>query len=199
MTAPATLGMLPAEAVALARGPSVVATLLARLHLVDGIARLHAGAGTIRIGGEEFRGLSDPASGRLCTLDPIEEPRAGVASYIRVGLSGVDAAFVRAMRSDRDRIEGMQCDVLLGLWDPRTGAGSIVEIFPRGRLTAPGFSWAAAGRREWTVTVVGPWSARNVAVDGRLTPSDQQRRFPGDTALDLIGGSIGVRWPIAET
>ena len=49
------------------------------------------------------------------------------------------------------------------------------------------------------MTVVGPWSARNVAVDGRLTPSDQQRRFAGDTALDLIGGSVGVRWPIAET
>lgn len=199
MTARATLGVLTPEAVALARRPKVVAAMLARLHLADGILRLHAGAGTIRLSGEEFAGVSDPGRARLCSIDAIEEPRAGVASYVRIGLAGVDREFVSYMREHRTEIEGLRCDLLVGLWDAATGDGVLTGVFERGSMTGAGFRWSEKGLREWSVTVVGAFAARNVAVDGRLTPADQQRRHAGDTALDLIGGSVAVRWPIAET
>lgn len=186
-------------ATALAR-PSVVCTILARLHLYDGIARLHPGVGDLQVDGETFQGVSDPGKMRLVQLEAIEEPRAGIASAVRITMTGCDLAFLRAVRGDYLKIEGRQADLLFGLWDQATDKLiAAVPFFPGGRMTAPGMRFASPGVRDFFFTVEGMWSARNFATAGTMTPADQRRRFPGDTALDLVGGTVTVRWPIDES
>lgn len=196
----AKLGMFPdAAAAALAR-PSVVCTILARLHLYDGIARLHPGVGDLAINGEVFQGVSDPGRTRLVQLEAVEEPRAGVASAVRVTLTGCDVTFLRAVRADYLRLEGRQAELLFGIWDTETDAlVAAVPFFPGGRMTAPGMRFASPGARDFFFTIEGLWSPRNFASAGTISPADQRRRYPGDTALDLVGGTVTVRWPIDES
>ena len=84
------------------------------MDLPSGESRLHTGIGRYQIGGDEWRGVSDPIGGRLVSLGSIEEPRFGQASAIQVALSGADKEFIQSLHDYRGQVEGSRAELNFG-------------------------------------------------------------------------------------
>lgn len=197
----ATLGLFTAAQVAALSRPHVVCTLIAALHLYDGVLRVHPGYGTLTVDGNDYLGVTDPGRSRLVGLSEIEEPRVGVASAVEITLSGVDTTFLQAIRADYLRLEGRACDLQFALFDASTSAliGSPVPLMLGGTMTAPRIKFERPGVREFRFTVESLWSARNFTPAGRISDADQKRRSAGDKACRHVGSQRIEKWPINET
>lgn len=197
----ATLGLFTDAQVAALSRPHVVCTLVARLHLYDGILRVHPGYGTLTVDGEDYLGVTDPGRTRLVGISEIVEPRVGLASAVEITLAGVDAAFLAAIRADYLRMEGRACDLMFVLFDASTQdvIGSPVNLMPGGTMTAPRIKFERPGVREFRFTVESLWSVRNFTPAGRISDADQKRRSAGDKACRHVGSQRGEKWPINES
>jgi hypothetical protein len=197
----ATIGLFTAAQVTALSAPHVVCTMLARLHLYDGILRLHPGYGTITVDGDDYRGVTDPGQTRVVSISEIEEPRVGVASAVEITLAGVNAAFLSAIRADYLRMEGRACDLMFALFDTSTGVliGAPVNLLIGGSMTAPRVRFERPGGREFRFTVESLWSARNFTPAGKISDADQKRRSAGDKACRHVGSSRIEKWPINES
>jgi len=192
----AEIGLLPAIAAAALAEPSVVMAYAVRMWLDTETLRLFAGYGEVDMFGETFTGVTTPGGSRLVKIEQIDDPRPNVASAVRITVLNADAAFLRALHLGATGLEGRRCDLLALFWHAETGLPLCppVSLMPQPRITAPS-TRRGRGLREVSIDLEGLHSARNFAVAGSLSPSDQKRRYPGDTACDGIGTSVGVRWP----
>jgi hypothetical protein len=163
----------------------------------DGIKYLHTGMGRVTVGGHEYLGVSDPLSGRLVSIDQVEEPRFGQASAVTIGLSGVSRDFIADVFSDARDIEGRSAVISWAMFDPETQQilfNDLVPLFPRGRMSAPSISWQGIGIRSVTLTVENIWASQNFAPGGKWNPADQRKRFAGDKGLDFVGVNVTENW-----
>lgn len=195
------IGLFPGSLLPWLENPTVICTVLARLYLYDGVARLHAGYGSLEVDGDVYLGVSDPGQTRMVQVSAIEEPRPGVASKITLTLSGVDAGFIRTVRSDMSRVEGRRADLMITFWDPATreAIGKPVVWFPYGTMTSPSIRFARPGARDFSLTIESIWSARNFSPAGQISDSDQRRRSPGDSACRNVGGNHIEKWPVNDS
>lgn len=193
-----TTGVFPPEVAEMLAAPHVVATILGEFTVSGQVFRLHGGAGVLNAYGKTWYGVTDPTSPRAVSIDAIDCPDPSIAAAVKVTLSGVDAAFVKSMRSDRTGVEGSGAGLYLAVFNPDTMAtiGPMVPIFVPAWMTSPTINRAGQGTRDIEVTLESRWANRNFAPGGRLTDADQQQRFPGDTALEFVGGFFQERWPV---
>lgn len=185
-----------AEAEWLAR-PHVARMWFAALDLPSGLSRLHNGVGRKTIGGFEWIGVTDPFSGRLVDIGPVEEPAFGQAAAVQIALSGVNKDFIQTVHADARAIEGRAADIYFALFDGETQEEwpyGLKKLFPRGRMSAPAIQWSGLGRRTVTLTIENLFQTQNFPPGGRWNGADQRRRYPGDKGLDFIGVEIAEQW-----
>ena len=158
------------------------------IDLPDGWLYLHSGFGRTTIDSKEWRGVSDPLSGRLVSMNNIEEARFGQATAIQITLSGVNREFFQSVYTNRASLEGRPANLYFLTRDPETQETliSLKRVFD-GLLSSPELIWENVGTRFVTITLESVWSGQNYPAVGRWSPSGQRKRYPSDRGLDLVG------------
>lgn len=184
-----------ADAATLA-GPHIARAWFAVLDLPSGTTYLHSGTGRKTVSGQEYRGVSDPVGGRLVSVSQVDEPQFGQAASVQITLTGVDAAFIREVKSTAREIEGRSATLYWAAFDGETQVlkTTLIPVFPFGRMTAPSISWQGIGIRAVTITVESIWQAKNFPPGGRWNPAGQRARYAGDKGLDFVGVEITEYW-----
>lgn len=175
-------------------GPHVARCWFAELDLPSGFQRVHNGVGRVTVGGYEWRGVSDPVSGVLVSVDSIDDPRFGEAAAINIVLSGVNVAFWQSVKADARDLEGRDANIYWGAFDPETGENIIFKKLLPGKMSAPSLHRQGIGTRYVGLTIEGFWQAQNYPFGGRWNGADQKRRYPGDKGLDLVGVEVAEQW-----
>lgn len=166
-----------------------------QLDLPDGMVRLHNGVGRVSVGGQEWRGVSDPIGGQLVSISPVEEARFGQAVAVNVTLSGANKAFLQSVHATRRELEGRRADMFWAAFDGETGEVLIgpKRLFP-GRISSPTIQWQSTGVRLVSLTIESLWSGDNYPFGGRWNDADQRRRYPGDKGLQYVGVKVEEQW-----
>ncbi|TWF53270.1 transcriptional regulator [Neorhizobium alkalisoli] len=174
------------------RRPHISRVWFALLDLPSGPARLHSGAGRVKIAGAEWRGITDPGGSQLVSIGAVEEPRFGVAAKIDIVIAGVNVDFLRSVKTVARELEGRRADVYWCAFDQETAqpwSGGMKKLWP-GKLSSPVIRWAGTGIRTIAFSIEGPWQSQSYQFGGKWNPADQRRRYPGDKGLDFIGTKI---------
>lgn len=152
----------------------------------------HNGIGDFEHDGLTWAGVSRPNGGQVVTISSIEEPRFGAAPVVTIVLSGADRAFLRSVWTSRRSLEGRRADVLMAVIDQETERVILPPrtVFRRGRMSAVAFEMEGLSLRTITLSVEGLWSSKNFAPGGMWNPADQQRRYPGDRGLEMMGVTV---------
>lgn len=174
--------------------PHVARAWFAELDLPSGFQRVHNGVGRVNVGGQEWRGVSDPMSGVLVSVDSVEDPRFGQAGAINIVLSGVNVAFWKSVKADARDLEGRDANIYWGAFDPETGENIMFKKLLPGKMSAPSLHRMGIGTRYVGLTIEGFWEAQNYPFGGRWNGADQHRRYSGDKGLDLVGVEVSERW-----
>lgn len=174
------------------RRPHIARAWFAQLDLPSGTWRLHNGVGRKSVGGQEWRGVSDPGGQQLVSISAVEDPRFGQAAKVDIVLAGVNTAFLRSVKDQARDIEGVTADIYWCAFDQETGEvwrGGLKKLFP-GQLSAPKRQSQGIGLRTVSFTVETLWQSQNFVFGGAWTDADQQRRFAGDKGLQFVGVKV---------
>lgn len=176
--------------------PHVARAWFVRLDLPSGIVRLHSGVGTQVVGGETWKGVSDPIGGRLVSIAGVEEPAFGQAAAVTLVLTGADRDFLQSVHATRREIEGRDANIYWCAFDGETQQPlmGLKGLFTRGKMSAPSIQWSGLGVRTVTLTIENVWASQNFKPGRRWNPADQQRLYPGDRGLDYVGVSVSESW-----
>ncbi len=134
-------------------------------------------------------------SGGLGTLEPIEDAEGDVMA-LQFSLPGVSAEQIAIALTAA--VEGKTVRVYDALVDPLTGVVADAVLAWTGTLNVPGLDDGG------TATVVVTAEHRGMAAlrpkPSRYTNDEQQRRYPGDTSLDIDPATDAgpVAWPAAS-
>lgn len=159
--------------------------------LPGGRAWLHNGMGNLTIDGQVWRGVADPLSGRLVTLNAVEEPRFGQAAAVEIGITAANREFMESVHATRAEIEGRDGRLYFAVFDQETATFLTgLKLMFLGKLTSPRIRWAGIGTRLVTVTLESIFSSQNYAFGGKWNGPDQRRRYPGDKGLDFVGVKV---------
>lgn len=162
--------------------------------LPSGPAWLHNGVGRVTIGGQEYRGISDPVGGQLVSVSAVEDPRFGIAAKVDIVIGGVSSTFFQSVKADARALEGRQATLRFALFDPETGNNLLFKSLLPGRMSSPSLHRKGIGERYIGLTIESFWSAQNYPFGGRWSPADQLRRYPGDKGLDFLGVKVAEQW-----
>lgn len=175
--------------------PHVARAWFLEMDLPIGITRLHNGTGRVTIGGNVWKGVTDPLGTQIVSLSNIEEPRFGQAVAVEVALAGANKEFFKSVHVSAKEIEGRRADLYWAAFDAETEELIIPlkKLFP-GKLSAPSLNWSGIGIRTVTVTIESIWSSQNYPFGGQWNPADQRRRYPGDKGLDFVGVKVMENW-----
>lgn len=174
------------------RRPHIARAWFAELQLPSGTWRLHNGVGRQTVGGLEWRGVSDPAGQQLVSLSAVSDPRFGQAAKVEIVLSGVNVDFIRSVKDQAREIEGAPADLYWCAFDQETQEvwpSGLKRLFP-GYLSSPRRASSGIGVRTVSFTIETLWQSQNYPFGGRWTPSDQERRYPGDKGLNFVGVKV---------
>lgn len=175
--------------------PHIARAYFLEADLPSGMAYFHNGVGRVTIGGHEWRGVTDPLGSQMVEISTIDEPRFGVASAVRVVISGANLAFFKSMHETARDIEGRDANVYRADFDGETGEVRIgLRRLFRGKITAPALRWSGLGVRTVGLTIGSIWEAQNFAFGGRWNDADQRRRYAGDKGLIYAGQEVTEQW-----
>lgn len=172
----------------IAAGQQVPLVQLVRLDLDESIYLTTAGH-AIEWGGHTW------ASGGLGTIEPIEDAE-GEVTALQFSLPGVSAEQIAIALTAA--VEGKVVQVFDVLVDPATGVVADAVLAWSGTFNVPGLDDGT------TATVVVTAEHRGLAAlrpkPSRYTHDEQQRRYPGDTSLDIDPATDAgpVVWPAAS-
>lgn len=189
-------GVFTAEEVALLGGPRVTYTILGRFDFASGTVHLWPGAGTLfGLGGHDWQGVTDPDGNRMVNISEVAMPEPGVASIIRVELTGIDADFIEAAYDDALEVEGRPAELFIQVFDANEDPiGAPKSLDPTSYMTAFSYRAGGIGERSVSISIEGIWSAKDFPPGARLTDIDQQRRNPGDRVCRFVGWTIEEIW-----
>jgi hypothetical protein len=169
--------------------------LLGRFEFVTGTRYLHEYAGDLVAGGQTWVGVSKASGQRLASIGAVEYPMPNVATKVDIVMTGVDADYVRTLRTDEGEVEGRSAELFLLVLDKDDRpVGDPFPIFPDGTMTAPGFK-ARRGLREVSVTIESFWLNKNFPASARWNDANHGRRHPGDRVFQYTGGQVEEIWP----
>jgi hypothetical protein len=174
--------------------PHIARAWFAELNLPSGFQRVHNGVGRVTVGGYEWRGVSDPVSGALVSIEAVEDPRFGQAAAVNIVLSGVNATFWKSVKQDARDLEGRSANLYWGAFDQETGENIMFKKLLPGKMSAPSLHRQGIGVRFVGLTIESFWQAQNYPFGGRWNGADQRRRYPGDKGLDLVGVEVAEQW-----
>ncbi|WP_225768502.1 hypothetical protein [Inquilinus sp. Marseille-Q2685] len=197
--------LFPDAVRAQAQGQHVVCALFVAFAFKSGDMRVWEGDGPIDRGGFTWRGMGhrqDGAGNPLQSIDGLEQAINGTAPQLTLTLSGIDQTVVTAAKqdADADEIEGRDLTIEIGFFDAtRPGLVPLDGLVPLGTwvMQKPAFTATGPTLRTITLPCETLFAQRSRAPFGMLTDRDQQRRFPGDRALEFIPKMVdrAVTWP----
>lgn len=199
------MSLFPGAIKAQAAGLHVVASLFVTFDFKSGPMRVWEGDGPLDRGGFTWWGIGhrqDGSGNPLQQIDGLEQAINGTAPQLTLTLSGVDAQVVAAARKDAaaDEIEGRLLTVSIGFFDatlpglvPLDGLVLLGTWF----MQKPSFTATGPILRTITLPCETLFAQRSRAPFGMLTDRDQQRRYPGDKALEFVPKMVDrtVTWP----
>jgi len=188
-----------------AAGQHVIAALFVTFAFKSETLRVWEGDGPIDRGGFTWRGMGSRTDGMgnpLQAIDGLEQAVNGTAPQLTLTLSGVDATVVQAARkdADADEIEGRDLTIEIGFFDATSpNLVPLDGLMQLGVWTMQKPSFTATGPTLRTITLPCEtlFAQRSRAPFGMLTDRDQQRRFPGDKALEFVPTMVDrtATWP----
>jgi len=197
--------LFPDTVRAQAQGLHVVASLFVAFLFKSQPMRVWEGDGVLDRGGFTWSGMGhrqDGLGNPLQSIDGLEQAVNGTAPQLNLTLSGVDAQVVAAARKDAaaDEIEGRPLTVWLGFFrNDQPGLVPLDGLIPLGSwiMQKPSFTATGPVLRTITLPCETLFAQRSRAPFGMLTDRDQQRRFPGDKALEFVPKMVDrtVTWP----
>ena len=177
------------------RAPSTSYMLLGRFDFVTGTRYLHEYAGDLVAGGETWVGVSKASGQRLASIGAVEYPMPNVAAKVDIVLTGVDADYVRTLRTEEGEVEGRPAELFLLVLDGNDKpVGDPFPVFPDGTMTAPGFK-ARRGMREVSVSIESFWLNKNFPATARWNDANHSGRKPGDRLFQYVGAQVEEIWP----
>lgn len=173
----------------------VIYAILARLDFVTGTVRLWEGGMSIDAGGYTWKGVADPDSNRIVMISEVVLPEPGVASAIRIGLTGINQAAIEAAVEDSAEVEGQPAELFICMFDgDEQPIGNPVSLDPASYMTAFSHSAKGMSERSVSITIEGTWSAKDFPPGAQLTDADQQRRHTGDRVCKFVGWQFEPYW-----
>lgn len=165
--------------------------------------RVWEGDGPLDRGGHTWRGMGhrqDKTGNPLQSIDGLEQAVSGTAPQLTLTLSGVDPTVVKAAKADTDEIEGRPLTIEIGFFDAtKPGLVPLDGLMPLGTwfMQKPSFVATGPALRTITLPCETLFAQRSRAPFGMLTDRDQQRRFPGDKALEFVPQMVDrtATWP----
>lgn len=167
--------------------------------------RIWEGDGLLNREGKDWYGIGqrqDGSGNPLQSIDGLEQAINGTAPQLTLTLNGVDAKVVNAAKKDAeaDEIEGRDLKIEIGFFLETPAAWVPLDnLLHVGTwvMQKPSFTAQNATLRTITLPCETMFSQRSRSPFGMLTDRDQQRRFPGDRALEFIPKMIDrtVTWP----
>lgn len=174
--------------------PHVARQWLGYFDMPTGEIWLHNGVGRITVGGQEYRGISDPSGGQLVSISIVEDPRFGAAAKVDIVIAGVTADGFKAMKANARGMEGRTAILRFAVFDPETGETRLAkQMFP-GKMSAPSLHRRGIAERYVGLTVEGFWQAQNYPFGGRWTPGDFRQRNGGAKGMDFVGVEVTEQW-----
>ncbi|MDR6289989.1 MULTISPECIES: hypothetical protein [Inquilinus] len=197
--------LFPDSSEAQAKGQHVVCAFFVLFAFKSQPIRVWEGDGEIVRGGQTWQGIGHRQDGQgnpLQSIDGLEQAINGTAPQLSLTLSGVDARVVAAAKKDAaaDEIEGQPITIWLGFYDATMpGLVELDGLIPIGTWIMQKPSFTATGPIQRTIALPAEtlFAQRSRAPFGLLTDRDQQRRFPGDKALEFVPKMVDrtVTWP----
>jgi hypothetical protein len=197
--------LFPDTVRAQAQGQQVACALFVAFLFKSQPMRVWEGDGALDRGGFAWSGMGhrqDGLGNPLQSIDGLEQAVNGTAPQLNLTLSGVDARVVAAARKDAaaDEIEGRPLTVWLGFFrSDQPGLMPLDGLIPLGSwiMQKPSFTATGPTLRTITLPCETLFAQRSRAPFGMLTDRDQQRRFPGDKALEFVPKMVDrtVTWP----
>lgn len=152
--------------------------------------RMHNGAGSLLIGGEWYRGVSNPAGSRMVKIGTIVHPEFGKAAAVEIILTGADLEFFKEMHDIGRDLEGRSATIYFVLFDQETQEIVLgpYSVFPRATLSAIKLSAGPEfGLRNIAFNVEGPFADINFPAMGSWSGAGQRGRYSGDKGMDFMG------------
>lgn len=188
--------------------PVIHRASLVRFDLPDQTLGLWPGTGMLdlrRAGYGQCYGM-----GRLSSVDAVEQPVAGTAPQLQLGLHGMAADIVTYVREAETLAMGRRVQIGLMFWTYGDDGQLVFDGYFNqltGILDRMAISWRRERDNEGvsreladvTVNVEGLFaSRRHAATETVYTGHDQKLRFAGDLGLDQAGTMVNknYRWPI---
>lgn len=197
--------LFSAAARAQAQGQHVVCALFATFDFKSGPMRVWEGDGPLDRGDFTWRGMGQRQDGQgnpLQAIEGLEQAVNGNAPQLNLTLSGVDSTVVQAARkdADADEIEGRDLTISLGFFVAnQPGLVPLDSLISLGTwmMQRPSFTATGPTLRTITLPCETLFAHRSRAPFGMLTDRDQQRRYPGDRALEFVPKMVDrtVSWP----
>lgn len=155
---------------------------------------LHNGVGRKTVGGQEYRGISDPIGGQLVGISAIEDPRFGQAAKVDIVLSGITADGFKTWKANARSMEGRTAILRFGLFDPETGAERLFKRMFPGKMSAPTLRRVSVSERYVGLTIEGFWQSQNYPFGGKWSPGDFRQRNGGAKGMDFVGVEVTEQW-----
>ncbi|MGK9168033.1 hypothetical protein KXR53_17120 [Inquilinus limosus] len=197
--------LFPGTIATQARGQQVDCALFVTFEFKSGPMRVWEGDGPLDRGGFTWRGMGHRQDGMgnpLQSIEGLEQAINGTAPQMTLTLSGVDSTVVTAAKkdADADEIEGRNLIISIGFFQRSATAWEPLDnLIPLGTWVMQKPSFAATGPTLRTITLPCEtlFAQRSRAPFGMLTDRDQQRRYPGDKALEFIPKMVDrtETWP----
>jgi hypothetical protein len=188
-----------------AQGHHVVCALFVAFAFKKAPLLVWEGDGPLVRGGSTWFGMGHRQDGDgnpLQSIEGLEQAVNGTAPQLTLTLSGVDATVVEAARkdADADQIEGRDLTIWIGFFDAsQPGLTPLDGLVSLGTwiMQKPSFTATGPTLRTITLPCETLFAQRSRAPFGMLTDRDQQRRFPGDKALEFVPKMVdrSVTWP----
>lgn len=197
--------LFPETVRAQTRGQHVVCALFVTFKFKSGFLHVWEGDGPIHRGDFDWRGMGHRQDGHgnpMQSIEGLEQAINGAAPQLTLTVNGVDSTVVAAARKDAaaDEIEGRELLIEIGFYDAtQAGAVPLDGLIQLGTwiMQKPTFTASGPTLRTITLPCETLFAQRSRAPFGMLTDRDQQRRFPGDRALEFIPKMVdrAETWP----
>ena len=183
---------LNATLAAAARDQTVRLAVLVYFDFADAPGRYWLGYGPLRTAdGQTWQG-----TGALASIEGLDAPTGTTAPKATFTMSGVDVRVAALVRASAAKVRGREVNVYVQFYDDDWAPLDDRISVWSGELDIPTYNMLGDGKYSVSVSAEGPWTARAKPPFGFYSDTDQQARFPGDRALELMASLVGkaVNW-----
>jgi hypothetical protein len=173
-------------------GNTVRAALLFEFLFKSSTERVWPGVYPITAGGHSWRG-----AGVVLSADGLGARADMAAVTTTINISGVDSNLVTIAKNSASEAKNYPANIYLQFFDVNWQTLDDPVLVKSVIMDVVTYAAVGVDKRNITVSAEDVFVARNYAPYAYYTDRDQNKRFPGDRGLELIGSLVYkvVTWP----